>query len=553
MTEQTLRRSNWTANDLPSRRSHVDRPVTRSDEDPLAELARIVSRGDPFAEPRSGGADPVPFRREPTFGPAPERPEPRLAFAPQSASAPAAPAEQRQIDDLAFEAVLRGTIEPEQAAPEQRLGATAVANPTAADAAALGLDEEFLRDFDREIFGKGLSQTSSTVAQEDVQAAAEEGAPVWSDAVGATLPPEVPVQDAPVQEEPAKPSLFGPGSGLATVAAVIGLVIVGAGGAVLYTMVTGGARPPPAEPVVVRADDRPNRITPEPSADAQAQNKLIYDRLGTNPNTPSNERIVPREEQPVTSLPGSSQGNVRVILPGGPAAAAPQGSETRRVATTTFRVRSDGTLEEVESPRSSGPPAAAAAPAREPPQASTGAALPAAPQAAAPQVLAPRPPAVASAPPSAPPVAPPPVSNTQREAPRAATPPAAAPQAIAPPAAPPAQRPAATQSTSNAQLAAAQSRPASEPRATAPRSGGAAFVQVSSQRSEDLARSAYSDLQRRFPALLGGRAPDIRSVDLGERGTFYRARVGGFTTREEAAQFCTRLRNAGGDCVVAAN
>jgi hypothetical protein len=544
MTEQTLRRSNWTANDHPPRRSYDDRPMARADEDPLAELARIVSRGDPFAEPGTSKSDPIPFRREPTFAPASEGHEHRLPFPSPSSGAPRArePGGQRQIEDLAFEAVLRGTIDPDPKAPDHRATATAVANPAPADAVALGLDEAFLRDLDRELFGNDPPQAASGHAQDDVQASAQEGAPAWSDAAGATEPPE-----APAQDEPTKPSLFGPGSGLATVAAVIGLVVVGAGGAVLYTMATGGARPTPVEPIVVRADDRPNRITPEPSADAQAQNKLIYDRLGTNANTPSNERVVSREEQPVTSLPGAAPSNMRVILPGGPVQATPQGSEPRRVATTTIRVRPDGTLE--SEPTRPASPAAAAAPASTPApeqsSAGTSALSPVPPpQAATPPVPVARPPATASASiPPAPAAPRPPVAPVQRETPRAATLSAA----------PAAQRPAGAQTTGSTQLASVQSRPANEPRATAARSGGTAYVQVSSQRSAELARAAYSDLQRRFPALLGGRAPDIRAVDLGERGTFYRARVGGFATREEAVQFCTRLRNAGGDCIVAAN
>jgi hypothetical protein len=75
---------------------------------------------------------------------------------------------------------------------------------------------------------------------------------------------------------------------------------------------------------------------------------------------------------------------------------------------------------------------------------------------------------------------------------------------------------------------------------------------VSSQRSEAAARQAFADLQRRYPNLLGARTANIRSAEVGDRGTFYRARVGGFS-REEASAFCGRLRAAGGDCVIAAN
>lgn len=76
-------------------------------------------------------------------------------------------------------------------------------------------------------------------------------------------------------------------------------------------------------------------------------------------------------------------------------------------------------------------------------------------------------------------------------------------------------------------------------------------VQVSSQRSEEAARSAFVGLQRRFPLVLGNQSPDIARADLGSRGVFYRVRVGPMETRVAAANFCESLKNAGGDCIVA--
>jgi hypothetical protein len=53
--------------------------------------------------------------------------------------------------------------------------------------------------------------------------------------------------------------------------------------------------------------------------------------------------------------------------------------------------------------------------------------------------------------------------------------------------------------------------------------------------------------------VLGSRAPLIKRADLGEKGVFYRAMVGPFGTRDEAAQFCTSYRTAGGQCVIQSN
>lgn len=91
--------------------------------------------------------------------------------------------------------------------------------------------------------------------------------------------------------------------------------------------------------------------------------------------------------------------------------------------------------------------------------------------------------------------------------------------------------------------------PSSQP--TTPAASGDFVVQVSSQRSEEAARSAFTGLQRRFPTVLGDQSPDIVRADLGSRGVFYRVRVGPMETRLAANDFCQSLKNAGGDCIVA--
>jgi hypothetical protein len=49
---------------------------------------------------------------------------------------------------------------------------------------------------------------------------------------------------------------------------------------------------------------------------------------------------------------------------------------------------------------------------------------------------------------------------------------------------------------------------------------------------------------------LGSRAVLIKRADLGDKGVFYRATVGLFATPDEAFQFCTNLKSAGGQCAV---
>lgn len=106
----------------------------------------------------------------------------------------------------------------------------------------------------------------------------------------------------------------------------------------------------------------------------------------------------------------------------------------------------------------------------------------------------------------------------------------------------------------SATVASTPAAPTTQPAAAAPAAATASgdfVVQVSSQRSEDAARTAFSGLQRRFPSVLGSLSPDIARADLGSRGVFYRVRVGPMETRVAAADFCQSLKSAGGDCIVA--
>jgi cell division protein FtsN len=90
--------------------------------------------------------------------------------------------------------------------------------------------------------------------------------------------------------------------------------------------------------------------------------------------------------------------------------------------------------------------------------------------------------------------------------------------------------------------------------ATASTGGGAgSYVQVSSQRSEGEAQAAFRSLQAKFPDQLGGRQSSIHRVDLGAKGTYYRAMVGPFANAAEASQLCSSLKAAGGQCLVQRN
>ena len=72
---------------------------------------------------------------------------------------------------------------------------------------------------------------------------------------------------------------------------------------------------------------------------------------------------------------------------------------------------------------------------------------------------------------------------------------------------------------------AAVAAPAPIARAAAAAKGSYA-VQLSSQRSEAEAQSAFRSLQAKYPSQLGGHELIIHKVELGAKGTYYRAMVG---------------------------
>jgi cell division septation protein DedD len=84
-----------------------------------------------------------------------------------------------------------------------------------------------------------------------------------------------------------------------------------------------------------------------------------------------------------------------------------------------------------------------------------------------------------------------------------------------------------------------------------PTTAGAGYlVQLSAQRSMEQAQGSYADMQRRFPSVLGSLEPTIQQADLGEKGIYFRVRVGPWASRGEAAEVCEALKAAGGSCFV---
>ncbi|MGN6573785.1 MAG: SPOR domain-containing protein [Pseudolabrys sp.] len=318
--------------------------------------------------------------------------------------------------------------------------------------------------------------------------------------------------------------------GVVAIAGIFALAVVGTAGAFGYRAVFGGSGtrvPPP----VIKADTAPSKIIPDTAA--KDSNKLITERVGGG----SDEKIVSREEKPVdikdkiatpvfppvTATAG--QGGQALASAGNGVVAG----EPRKVHTITIRpdqtnvadatASSPVAMPEPQPARTAAPPLAPARPQQQ--------AANAEPQRAA--QPAPRP-----APPPAP-------AARSANAPLSLNPDAGpAPRAAAP-------APTRTANAAPTSLAAAPSaNPASA-------SHGGYAVQVTSQRSEGEAQTAYQALQGKYGSVLGGRSMFVHKVELGAKGTYYRAMVGPFGSQAEASQLCSSLKSAGGSCLVQRN
>jgi cell division septation protein DedD len=93
---------------------------------------------------------------------------------------------------------------------------------------------------------------------------------------------------------------------------------------------------------------------------------------------------------------------------------------------------------------------------------------------------------------------------------------------------------------------AAVAAPPSGRPAVAPAAAGAGFVTVlSSQKSRMDALKAFADMQQKYGDILENRTPDVREVDLGEKGVWHRLVVGPPASREAASGVCTQLKAQG--------
>jgi cell division protein FtsN len=258
------------------------------------------------------------------------------------------------------------------------------------------------------------------------------------------------------------------------------------------------------------------------------------------------------------------RGETPVLTANGPERVAPQAGGDGTVPYQGFKIYeqpapADDTADTPAKPAANAAPAVTPAPkpvAQKPP-------APPAPVVAKPATPPPAPVKAAAATPAPNPAAPAPAksvaaliqqANSPPAAPKPATPLATAKAATAPP---PAMKqavipPVAAATAAPRTLVAPTEAPAApvmpKPAATAPT--GTYVLQIGAYKSQADADTAWKTYKAKHGALLSGYSDDIQQADLGEKGTWYRLRIGGLSNKEVATALCDRLKADGGACIL---
>lgn len=428
----------------------TNRPV-RSDErtasgmsgrtpnnDPLAELARLIGQDDPFRDARPDGSRAAP-RREAPAQPYAEAPRSAPGWLARNSAPPAHDEPPARYDDAPaerdehYESEARYQDDPRYADPQH-------------DAAAY---QDGAQGYQAAEYETGYDPAHG----DDADHYYEEGH-----------------DEHYAETDEARPRR----SGLAIVVAVVGLAVLGTGGVFAYRAFTGGSASSGQVPVV-KAPDTPNKVVPAPPTADNQPVKQIYDRVT---DKAGNEKIGTTAEEPVDVKGGNQRTSITGLIQGVP----PGGGVAQQPPTAPATQ-------------------ASVPPTTEPKKVKT---VPIRPD---------QPTGTTAAPPRAPMTAPAPGPAPMR---------LGANQTQTPPA-------------RNTAVA------------------GGFVVQVASQRSEADAQASYRVLQTKYPTVLGDREAFVRKADLGDKGVFYRAQLGPFTTLSQANELCASLKTAGGQCVVQKN
>jgi hypothetical protein len=237
-----------------------NRSFSESNTDPLAELARLVGDVNPVGDTR---VDTRPAARAGT-----------LPAGGYTDAYPLSPAQSAHWDNTTARTDAPSLAEGDYETAEDEAYASEgygteddyVADPEAYDQADYG-DQQQSQDYDED----------ERAAQDPHYASGQYDLAAYAD-------PYAPYAETEPQPGSQRKTLLMAG-------AVFALIVVGAIGAYAYRTIAGTA---PGVPPVIMADNSPAKIAVPPTDNGSG--KQIVDRVG---DKPQNERVVPREEQPV--------------------------------------------------------------------------------------------------------------------------------------------------------------------------------------------------------------------------------------------------------------
>jgi cell division protein FtsN len=86
--------------------------------------------------------------------------------------------------------------------------------------------------------------------------------------------------------------------------------------------------------------------------------------------------------------------------------------------------------------------------------------------------------------------------------------------------------------------------------APAASAAGAYVLQIGAYKSQEDADAAWKTFKSKHP-MAASYSEDVRKADLGDKGTWYRLRMGSFADKAAASTVCEKLKSDGGNCLVA--
>jgi cytoskeletal protein RodZ len=114
----------------------------------------------------------------------------------------------------------------------------------------------------------------------------------------------------------------------------------------------------------------------------------------------------------------------------------------------------------------------------------------------------------------------------------------------------PAEVPKAVAAAAPTPLSPAPAPVAETPTPVVASSSGAYALQIGAYKSQAEADAAWKSYAAKHP-IAGGYSEDVRKADLGDKGVWYRLRIGSFGDKAAASAFCDKLKADGGNCFLA--